>query len=126
VNQGVLFAETGLIILLTGDKTWHRLAPYLGANLGLAFGSGVPQDSSGYGFSAKFVSGPMLGMRLYASDAVFVRVEGRLQFWKLKYPPSYFVGTDESDPLLNPLLNSESEWTTHPTLMVGVGYSFRF
>jgi len=126
VDQGVLFAETGLVILLTGDKTWHRLAPYLGANVGLAFGSGVPQDSSGYGFSAKFVSGPLLGMRLYASDAIFVRVEGRLQFWKLKYPPSYFVGTDDSDPLLSPILNSESEWTTHPTLIVGVGYSFRF
>lgn len=124
-KHGVLFAETGLLILLTGDKTWHRLAPYLGANLGLAFGSGLPQDSSGYGFSAKFVSGPLLGLRAYASDALFFRAEGRLQFWKLKYPTSYFVGTDEKDPLLSPALNSDSEWTTHPTLLVGLGYAFR-
>lgn len=125
VKQGVLFAETGLLILLTGDKTWHRIAPYLGANLGIGFGSSLAQDTSGYGFSAKFVSGPLLGFRMYASDALFFRVEGRLQFWKLKYPASYFVGTDETDPLLNPALNSDSEWTTHPTLLVGLGYAFR-
>jgi len=72
------------------------------------------------------VSGPLLGIRLYASDALFLRVEGRLQFWKLKYPSSYFLGSDGRDPLLNPVLNSESEWTTHPTLVVGLGYAFRF
>jgi len=125
-DQRVLFAETGLLILLTGDKTWNRLAPYLGANLGLAFGSDLAQDSSGYSFSAKFVSGPLLGIRLYASNALFLRVEGRLQFWKLKYPSGYFLGSDERDPLLNPVLNSTSEWTTHPTLVVGLGYAFRF
>lgn len=124
-KHGVFFAETGLVILLTGDKTWNRIAPYLGANLGIAFASSIPQDTSGYGFSAKFVSGPLLGLRVYASDAFFLRAEGRLQFWKLKYPTSYFVGTDDKDPLLEPALNSDSEWTTHPTLLVGLGYAFR-
>jgi hypothetical protein len=30
VRQTVIFVEGGLKILLTGDKTWNRLAPYLG------------------------------------------------------------------------------------------------
>lgn len=126
VDQGVLFTEAGFLIILTGDKTWHRLAPYLGANLGLAFGEGLPQDTSGYTFSAKFVSGPLLGVRFYGPGAIFLRVEGRLQFWKVSYPTSYFLAPDEGDPLLNPLVDSESEWTTHPALLIGLGYTFRF
>lgn len=129
VNQGVLFTEAGLLVLLAGDKTWRRLAPYVGANLGMAFGGNVPQDSSGYGFSAKFVSGPLLGLRYYASESLVFRVEGRLQFWKLSYPPSYFLPPERSPddpPLLSPVLNSDSEWTSHPTLLIGLGYAFRF
>ena len=129
VDRGVLIAESGLLILLGGDKTWRGLAPYAGANLGIGFGSSVPGDSSGYGFSAKFVSGPLLGVRFYLGESVHLRVEGRLQFWKLSYPTSYFLPPPDypDDPsILDPLLNSDSEWTSHPTLMVGLGYSFRF
>jgi hypothetical protein len=126
VDQGVLFTEAGILILLTGDKTWHRLAPYLGANLGIGFGASIPQDTSGYSFSAKFVSGPLLGIRVYASGSIMLRVEGRLQFWKLSYPTSYFTTPEDGDPLLNPLVDSDTEWTTHPTLLIGLGYAFRF
>ena len=123
VNMGLLIAETGLAILLAGDKTWNGLAPYLGANLGLGFGGGVPQDSSEYGFSTKFVSGPLVGARFYIGESAYVRVEGRLQFWKLSYPTSYFVG---DSPILDPAVNSDTEWTSHPSLLVGLGYAFRF
>ena len=129
VDMGLLVAETGLVILLGGDKTWKGLAPYVGANLGLGFGASVPQDTSGYGFSAKFVSGPLLGARFYLGESVHVRVEGRLQFWKLSYPTSYFLPPPDypdDPPILNPALNSDSEWTSHPSLMIGLGYSFRF
>lgn len=126
ITQGVLFTEAGILILLTGDKTWNRLAPYVGANMGLGFGEGSPQDSSDYSFSAKFVSGPLVGVRIYSRGALSVRVEGRLQFWKLSYPTSYFLAGEADEPLLNPVVNSDSEWTTHPTLMIGLGYAFRF
>jgi len=129
VDMGVLIAETGLVILLGGEKTWRGLAPYVGANLGLGFGQSVPQDSSGYGFSAKFVSGPLLGARFYLAESIHVRVEGRVQFWKLSYPTSYFLPPPdhpEDPPILSPVLNSDSEWVTLPTLMVGLGYAFRF
>jgi hypothetical protein len=129
VDMGVLMAETGLIVLLAGDKTWNGLAPYVGANLGLAFGAGVPQDTSGYGFSTKFVSGPLLGARFYLGQSAYLRVEGRLQFWKLSYPTSYFLAPERAPddaPVLDPVVNSDSEWTSHPTLLIGLGYAFRF
>jgi len=123
VHMGLLIGEAGLAILLAGDKTWNGLAPYLGASLGLGFGGAVPQDTSGYGFSTKFVSGPLLGARFYVGQSAYLRVEGRLQFWKLKYPTSYFLG---DSPILDPAVNSDTEWTSHPSLIVGLGYAFRF
>jgi len=128
-DMGLLIAETGLVILLAGDKTWKGLAPYVGANLGLGFGGGVPQDTSGYGFSTKFVSGPLIGARFYFGQSAYLRVEGRFQFWKLSYPSSYFLPPDRAptDPaVLDPAVNSDSEWTSHPTLRIGLGYAFRF
>ena len=129
VHMGVLVAETGLLVLLAGDKTWNGLAPYVGANLGLGFGASVPQDTSGYSFSAKFVSGPLLGARFYLGQSAYLRVEGRLQFWKLSYPTSYFLAPErapDDSPVLDPVVISDSEWTSHPTLMIGLGYAFRF
>lgn len=128
VKQDVFIIETGILILLTGDKTWRRMAPYVGANIGLAWGSSAPEDSSGYGFSTKFVSGPLAGFRFYLSGALSLRLEGRLMFWKLSYPTSFFLPPERAPldpPLLNPALNSDSEWTTHPSLFLALAYSFR-
>jgi hypothetical protein len=126
VRQSTVIAEGGISILLTGDKTWKGLAPYLGATLGLAFGGTVPADSSGFRFKTKFLSGPHLGLRFYAGRSVFVRVEGRLLFWQLKYPTSFFETPDIPDgtPLLDPAVTSTSEWTAHPSLQIGLGFAF--
>ena len=63
-------------------------------------------------------------MRAYFGESVYLRAEGRLQFWKLSYPTQYFIPPadyPDDPPLLNPVLNSDAEWTTHPTLLVGLG-----
>jgi hypothetical protein len=129
VKQSVIFADAGLSILLTGDKTWNRLAPYFGASLGLAFGSSVPSDSSGFRFNAKFVTGPHVGIRFYPASGLTFRAEGRLLFWQLKYPSPFFSNPSRAPtdpPILDPLTNSDKEWTTHPTIMIALGYAFRF
>jgi hypothetical protein len=128
VNQSVVFVDAGLQILLTGDKTWKGLAPYLGATLGMGFGSGVPQDTSGYRFRAKFTTGPMLGLRVYPASGLTLRLEGRMVFWQLKYPTTFFLSPERAPtdaPLLDQQDDSDSEWTAHPTLSLGLGWSFR-
>jgi hypothetical protein len=129
VKQPLLFADVGLAILLAGDKTWHGVAPYLGGSLGLGWGAGLAQDSSGFRFKNKFVSGPLLGIRFYLGSRISLRTEGRLQFWKLSYPSAYFLpplSAPDHPPILDPTVTGTSEWTSHPTLLVGLGYSFRF
>jgi hypothetical protein len=128
VRQSVLFVEGGLSILLTGDKTWRGVAPYIGATLGLGFGGSVPADSSGFRFKTKFISGPHFGVRFYPGGTMFLRVEGRLLFWQLKYPSSFFEtpsGVQDGTPILDPLVYSTSDWTAHPSLLIGLGFALR-
>ena len=48
VDQTVSFAELNLQFNLTGGKTWHRLAPFMGVGGGLTFPSGTAADTSGF------------------------------------------------------------------------------
>ncbi len=54
VDQTVSFAEVNILLNLTGGKSWRRLAPFIGASLGLAFPSGTPADTSGFEFGHRF------------------------------------------------------------------------
>ena len=128
LTQSIVFVQAGLTILLTGDKTWRGFAPYLGASLGLGFGSGVPQDSSGFTFGTKFVTGPHVGVRWYPTRSVHLRVEGRQLFWQLKYPQTFFNPPSRAPsdpPVLGVATDPDSEWTAHPTLLVALGFAFR-
>jgi hypothetical protein len=128
VTQPMVLVEVGLNVLLSGRKTWHRLAPYIGANMGLAFGGKIAQDSSGFNFNSKFLVGPQLGVRWYPSQAITVRLEGRDLFWQIKYPSSFFA-TPARAPTQRPVLNTttdpSSEWIQHPGLLLSIGFAFR-
>ena len=128
VTQSVVFAQAGLSVLLTGDKTWNGFAPYLGGTLGVGFGGSVPQDSSGFSFGTKFVTGPHLGIRWYPSQTLHLRVEARQLFWQLKYPQRFFnppTRAPSDPPVLSIADDPSSEWTAHPTLLVALGFAFR-
>jgi hypothetical protein len=129
VDQTVTFAEVNLQLNLTGGKSWHRLAPFVGSGFGVTFPSGTPQDTSRFEFGKKIYLAPYAGLRLFVTDRISLRGEARVVFWKLKYPTTF-----EDEPALQPGTpgNSNavitdgrlSEWTTSSWLSVGLGYSF--
>ena len=121
-SQRIVMVDAGLNFVLTGRKTWRGLAPYLGVGFGMAFGGSVPRDSSGYTFKSKFHIDPTIGIRFHPSPRFHFRIEGRAVFWRLNYPPRFFDGTD---PLLNDLIQTNTNWTVHPTLLFGIGYTLR-
>src|SRR5712691_7843429 len=129
VQQTVSFAEFDLQLNLTGGKTWHRLAPFVGAGAGLTFPSGTAADTSGFALGHKFYFTPGAGVRIFLTDRLHLRGEARTIFWKLKYPTSFTV-----EPVLQPGTTDNpnavitdgnlSEWTTSSWLQVGLGFSF--
>ncbi len=130
VDQTVTFAEVNLQLNLTGGKTWHRLAPFVGAGVGLTFPSSTPADTSKFELGKKIYLAPMAGVRIFVTDRLSLRGEARALFLKLKYP-STFEDEPAAEPG-NPPDNSNavitdgnvSEWITNSVLLVGLGYSF--
>jgi hypothetical protein len=131
VSQTLTVAEVHVQFNVTGGKTWHRLAPFLGAAGGLAIAGDTPADTSGFDFGRRFYVAPYVGLRAFLSSRLLLRAEGRVAFWQLRYPatfrqePPAEPGTPEQPNAVLP--ESEgglSQWTTTPWLQVGLGYAF--
>jgi hypothetical protein len=129
VKQTVTFTEVNLQFNVTGGKSWHRLAPFLGAGVGLTFPSGTPADTSRFEFGHKLYLAPNAGVRIFITDRLHLRGEARAVFWKLKYPstftdePALEPGTaDHSNAVITD--GRTSEWASSSWFQVGLGYSF--
>ncbi len=128
-TQSLVMADFGINLVLTGAKTWRRLAPYLGFSLGLALGGEIPEDSlSGFNFSTKFQLSPQAGVRWYVTDRLSIRLEGRDILWRLSYPDSFFAAPANdltTDPILDLQTTKKTQWTHNPTLLLSLGYAVR-
>jgi hypothetical protein len=123
-DTDVILADAGLQLALTGRKMWHGVAPYLGAAIGLAIGGGSPPDPSGYDFGTKITLAPNAGVRWYPTRRVSVRTDFRMVLWRLQYPFSYRVPNTTDGSQVLPADARLTQWTAHPWLTVGVGWTF--
>ncbi|UCF40878.1 MAG: hypothetical protein JSW43_00610 [Gemmatimonadota bacterium] len=125
-KQSLVILMGGLGLHFTGHKTWHGLAPFIGASMGLAFGGDVPGDSvmGGFAYNTKFVVAPWAGIRWHLGRRLSLRIEARDMIWQLKYPNSFFEPPSLGEsPVLNPVVKGTSEWT-HNFWFIGVlGYT---
>ena len=103
VDQASTFVEAGLQLNLTGGKTWNRLAPFIGAGIGLTWTD--DPSNSGFELGTKFYFAPNAGLRLFLTDRIHLRGDARVLFWKLNYPFS-------------------SEWDTSGWYQAGLGFGF--
>ena len=122
-DQALYVVDVGVQFLLTGAKTWRGFAPFLGVSGGVAISGTPPTDSSGYRFGNRATFGPQVGVRWYPARRISVRADMRLLFWKLTYPLAYKQPSPDGSRVL-PLGGAESEWTRHPWITVGVGWTF--
>ena len=117
INNDLMLFDLGLQASLTGAKTFHGFQPYVGASLGLVFGSAFASDTSGYSFGTKLSYGPELGIRWHPTRRLSFEAGYRLLFYKLRYPFSY-------RPKLLPLGAPLTQLTAHPWAMFGIGWTF--
>ena len=125
VDQTVSFVEIDLQLNLTGGKTWHRLAPFMGVGGGLTLPSGTAADTSGFELGKKIYFAPHAGFRFFLTDRLHLRTDARVIFWKLNYPAS-FTREPTLDPDAPPVIDDGrvSEWATTSWLQAGLGFSF--
>ena len=125
-ESNLVITEIALNHRLTGAKTWHKFAPYLGVGLGLVFDVHSPGDTtkSGYKFGTKVGLSTAAGTRWYPfRGRVIINAEARLQAWRLKYPSSFHLQAADGSRVV-PITAPLTDWTWHPWLSVGIGWNF--
>ncbi len=110
---------------LTGNRTWHRLAPFVFTGGGLIFD--VSDDNSDeelllagdrFSFGTSFVGLLGGGLRWYLSDRFVARGDMSLFLYQLKTPRGY------SDPERAFPGVDEKEWVSGPSFTLGIGFRF--
>jgi hypothetical protein len=123
-KDDMMLFEGEIQLLITGEKSWNRIAPYLTVGVGLAYGASEPDlEQAGYKFGTKTFVAPGAGVRLYPSSRISIRADFRLILWRLKYPAQYFVPIANQDPVLD-LDVPEKEWVRHPSARLAVAWTF--
>lgn len=133
LRMPLVLADLALALNVTGDKTWHGLAPYVGAGLGIAAPTRkVTPDPGGFQVGTNFVIVPTIGTRYFVSNALALRFEVRDYLFRYSYPLAFFdsltlhfAGPPPRSAVL-PLGTSDRQWAHNLTVWVGVAYAFTF
>ncbi len=130
VDLGLVAADLGLALVLTGAKSWHRMAPYIGVGVGVIVPTEGTTDPGGYKVASNFTIAPTVGLRVIASRRYSLQVEARDNTIRYEWPRDYFVPVDASNnplpPVLDPLKFKDRQVTHNLTLSVGLSYHFNF
>jgi len=129
INVRLIAVDLGLQVNLTGDKTWHGLAPYAYIGLGLTTPSAKVVDPGGYELGTNFLVVPALGTRYIVSRRLSVHVEARDYYYRYSFPLFYFdrpyaLHADGTPVLSNAV--GDREWYNNYTVWFGVTYGFNF
>ncbi len=125
VPAAIAITDVGILLRLTGGKTWHGIAPYAGVGIGLAYDvrSGRDTTGSGYQFGTKVVLNGATGVRWYPTRRVMIDADLRAQFWRLRYPVSFHTPAPDGSRVV-PLSQPLTDWTLHPWISLGIGWIF--
>lgn len=128
-KKTLFLADIGLVLNLTGAKTWHGLAPYVGFGAGWVLPSAAETDTGGYNAGSNFTLVPSLGTRIFLTRSLAARLEVRDYFFRYEWPLRYFYPLDRNNNALPPVLSSslkDRQWTHNIALTVGFAYGFNF
>jgi hypothetical protein len=113
------FADANLEMTLTGHKTWHGLAPFVGGGFGIVADIRGENDVGGYRFGVPFTMTFGGGMSYAVAKNWSLRFDWTNYLYRISYPGSYFIKTTE-DPPVRPPGSPQSFWRRNPSFMLGI------
>lgn len=129
VEMPLIAADLGLALNLTGAKTWHRLAPYVGLGIGVLTPVKTVTDPGGYKAATNFSFVPTIGTRVFVGRSLAIRIDARDYYFRYEWPLSYYGGTDANGNNFPPVFDPSTptkQWTHNFALSVGLTYTFTF
>ncbi len=122
-DGSVMMLDARLRFTFTGRRSWNRLAPFLSAGGGMAFGAASGSDLDDqllaedvFDFGTSFYGSLGLGSRLFLTDRFALRGEWLFSLWELDTPPGY------ADPERNFTAVDDGEWLWKSALVVSLLY----
>jgi hypothetical protein len=125
----LFLTDIGIVLNVTGAKTWHGIAPYVGFGAGWMLPSAAATDTGGYNAGSNFTIVPSLGTRILFTRSLAARIEVRDYFLRYEWPLRYFYPLDRNGDALPPVLSADlkdRQWTHNIALTVGFVYGFNF
>ncbi|MDP3775627.1 MAG: hypothetical protein Q8Q85_15305 [Gemmatimonadales bacterium] len=126
VDMPLIAADLGLALNLTGAKTWHRLAPYVGLGIGVLSPTKTVTDPGGYQAATNFSFVPTIGTRVFVGRALAIRIDARDYYFRYEWPLSYYGSVDGVFPPVFDPSTPARQWTHNFALSVGLTYTFTF
>jgi len=130
VDRTLLLADIGLTLNLTGAKTWHGIAPYVGLGAGWMTPTKTEKDPGGYNAGPNFTFVPLLGTRVFFGRTLAARLEVRDYIWRYEWPARYYLPLDRNLREITPHVLADDvkprQWVHNVALTIGVVYAFNF
>ena len=115
----MIFGDLGLEMSLTGHKTWHGLAPFVNAGIGVVGDLRGANDVGDYRFGIPFTMTLGTGVSWTPARNWSVRLDWGSYIYRIQYPSTYFLKTTEDPAVLSPG-DGRSMWRRNPALLLGV------
>lgn len=101
VTEPLYLIDAGFGLNVTGNKSWHGIAPRVTGTLGAVTTLKSAFDVGGYRFGTKFAVSYGIGARIATGSAWEVNTDFSHMLWKLNYPSAYGGdGTADDDSIL--------------------------
>ncbi len=120
-TTGLINANIGLAVALTGTRSWHQLQPLFNIGAGIAGGLGDKADISGYQIRPGFSFFTGLGVRYITGKNSEFRADAGFYFWTLKYPDLY--RSTQGDPIAIKPNGALDSFTANG--LITIGWSLR-
>jgi hypothetical protein len=119
----IYMMDVGIALNLTGQRSYHRLVPFVNGSIGVASDLKGGGDVGAWKFGTPFALSLGGGIKWVPSGNIQTRIDISNQLYQIKYPNSYFV-TASDGSAVRELGEDKNDWTSNIGLSFGVSYLF--
>ena len=116
-------ADVGIALNLTGQRSFHRLVPFLNGGIGVATDFKGGADVGAWRFGTPFALSVGGGIKWVPAGNLQTRIDVTSQLYQIKYPNSYYTTASDGTAVLQ-INDSRSDWTSNIGISLGITYSF--
>lgn len=113
--------DANIVVHLTGQKSWRRIVPVIGAGLGVASDFKSSRDVGNYQFGTPFAFNLGGGLRYVTDGRWSLRLDVTDYLYRIKYPDLYRIEASDGTTVLQDG-DPASQWTHNMALSLGASY----